>query len=135
MALETVAHIQFTVLIDLVHGFHRTMTINALEAFANMPLVREESVVRKRVNALPFNRLPCVVSFRQLNNVWLVNGDHAVAVHAHIKSGHRGVLVVFHRAVTDRHLTRAVTCMDLWLNGIGWVGAYPWLLHDHMNRL
>ena len=91
VARKTIAHIQFTVLIDLVHCFHGSVTVNALEAFANVPLVREKGMIGQRVNALPFNRFARVVSFCQLNNVWLVHGNDAVAIHAHVQSGNRGV--------------------------------------------
>ncbi len=117
VAGKTIAHIQFAVLIDFVHRFDRAVAICALEAFANMPLVREESMIGQGMDALPFDRFTRVVSFCQLNDVWLVNGDDGMAIHAHIHCGHRGVPGVFHRAVTVHARYMVIACVDLVAEG------------------
>jgi hypothetical protein len=91
VAAYAIAHIEAAVLINTIHCLNRAVAIRTLETFGNVHLMGEVDVLRDFMNAHPFNGLTGIVKLRQLDDVRLVDRYHAVAIHADIQSGNRGV--------------------------------------------
>lgn len=96
MAGQAIAHVQIAELIDAIHRFHGTMTFGAVESFGDVRLVGEICVFGDFVDADPLDRLALRMRLCQLDDIRLVDSNHAVAVHADIQRWHGGVRGTLH---------------------------------------
>lgn len=87
------------------------------------------------MNTFPFNRLPRVVGFGELDDVGLVYSNHAMAVHAHVERGHGGMLGMLGRAVAIQTRDVIIARMNLVAEGNGLGRRIPFVApgpHKHV---
>jgi len=110
MAVQTPAHAEWLVLVDLFHLVHPTVTTHSANAAGHVGAMVEVSVVRQVVNLHPLDGLAGRVALADQRKLGAIRPNLGVAVHARLGRGNGGVRAVLDRVVAvpavDAQLTR-----------------------------